>query len=173
MRQCRPLSRGTSFTTPGAKLIVTASTGPDAKRVATETGATVVAPDAIYGVEADIFAPCALGGIINDETIPQLKVEIVAGGANNQLLEERTATLWSSAGFMYTPDYVANAGGVINVYSEVAGWDSERALKKADEIYDTVLGVFEIAKAEAFRSYEAADRLAERARVVRQIRRRQ
>jgi leucine dehydrogenase len=146
----------------GAKLIVTDIDPQRAKRVAAETGATIVDTDAIYGVAADIFAPCALGGIINDETIPQLKVEIVAGGANNQLLEDRHGDALEQRGILYAPDYVANAGGVINVYGEVAGWDSARALKKADEIYDTMLGVFEIAKSDRIPSYEAADRLAER-----------
>jgi leucine dehydrogenase len=146
----------------GARLIVSDIDAKRTKRVADETGATVVGPDEIYGVKADIFAPCAMGGIINDDTIPQLKVEIIAGGANNQLLEERHGDILEERGMLYTPDYVANAGGVINVYGEVAGWDSEHALMKADEIYDTVLGVFEIAKAEKIPSYKAADRLAER-----------
>ena len=146
----------------GAKLIVTDIDPQRSKRVANETGAKVVGTDEIYSVAADIFAPCALGGIINDETIPQLKVEIVAGGANNQLLEPRHGDILEQRGLMYAPDYVANAGGVINVYGEVAGWDAEHALKKADEIYDTMLGVFEIAKAEHIPSYQAADRLAER-----------
>ena len=121
----------------GAKLIVTDIDPARANGVASETGATVVEPDAIYDAEADIFAPCALGGIINDDTIPRLKVEIVAGGANNQLLEERHGSALERRGLLYAPDYVANAGGVINVYREVAGWDSEHALKKADEIDDT------------------------------------
>jgi leucine dehydrogenase len=146
----------------GAKLIVTDIDHVRAKRVAAETGATIVDVEAIYGVTADIFAPCALGGIINDETIPQLKVEIVCGGANNQLLEERHGDILEQRGIQYTPDYVANAGGAINVYGEIVGWGSARALNKADEIYDTVLGVFEIAKAMHIPSYEAADRLAER-----------
>ena len=146
----------------GAKLIVTDIDPKRAERVAKETGAKVVGTDEIYSVTADIFAPCALGGIINDKTIPQLKVEIVAGGANNQLLEPRHGDILEQRGVTYAPDYVANAGGVINVYGEVAGWDAEKALKKADEIYDTMLGVFEIAKAESIPSYEAADRLAER-----------
>ena len=146
----------------GAKLIVADIDSERAKRVAAETGATIVDTGAIYGVKADIFAPCALGGIINDKTIPQLKVEIVSGGANNQLLEERHGDVLEQRGIQYTPDYVANAGGAINVYGEIAGWDSARALNKADEIYDTVLGVFEIAKAMHIPSYEAADRLAER-----------
>jgi leucine dehydrogenase len=146
----------------GAKLIATDIDPQRAKRVANETGATIVGTEAIYAVAADIFAPCAMGGIINDDTIPQLKVEIVAGGANNQLLEPRHGDILEQRGLTYAPDYVANAGGVINVYREVAGWDAERALKKADEIYDTLLGVFEIAKTEGIPSYQAADRLAER-----------
>lgn len=146
----------------GAKLIVSDIDPARTERVAKETGATIVQGDEIYSVEADIFAPCALGGIINDETLPKLKVAVIAGGANNQLLEERHGDKLEEMGLQYAPDYVANAGGVINVFGEVAGWDSERALRKADDIYDTVLQVFEIAKAEGIPSYEAADRLAER-----------
>ncbi len=146
----------------GAELIVADIDPARANKVAAATGARVVDTNDIYDVQADIFAPCALGGIINDDTIPRLKVRIVAGGANNQLLEERHGDALQARGILYTPDYVANAGGVINVYGEIAGWDSARALKKADEIYETVLGVFEIAKADSIPSYEAADRLAER-----------
>jgi leucine dehydrogenase len=146
----------------GAKLIVTDIDAERVKRVVTEFGATAVKPDEIYGVKADIFAPCALGAIINDKTIPQLKVEIVAGGANNQLAEPRHGDVLEEKGLLYAPDYVANAGGVINVYSELAGWDSSRSLRKADEIYDTILGVFEIAKQDGLPTYQAADRLAER-----------
>jgi leucine dehydrogenase len=146
----------------GAKLIVTDIDPQRSKRVADETGAKVVGIDDIYSVAADIFAPCALGGCINDETIPQLKVEIVSGGANNQLLEPRHGDILEERGLLYAPDYVANAGGVINVYGEIAGWDADKALNKSDEIYDTILGVFEIAKAENIPSYQAADRLAER-----------
>src|SRR5262249_50339174 len=95
----------------GAKLIVTHI---DAERVQSEFGARAVAPDEIYGVQADVFAPCALGAIINDKTMPQLKVEIVAGAANNQLLEERHGDELEERDILYAPDYVANAGGVIN-----------------------------------------------------------
>ena len=146
----------------GAKLIVSDIRPERAAKVASETGAQVVDGDAIISAKADIFAPCALGGIINDETLPKLKVEVIAGGANNQLLEERHGRVLEEMGMQYTPDYVANAGGVINVFGEVAGWDSDRALRKADEIYDTVLSVFEIARTDGIPSYEAADRLAER-----------
>lgn len=146
----------------GARLIVSDIDAARAERVSKETGATVVQGDEIYGVKADIFAPCALGAIINDDTLPRFQFEVIAGGANNQLLEERHGDKLEEMGMQYAPDYVANAGGVINVFGEVAGWDSERALRKADDIYDTVLQVFEIAKAEGIHSYEAADRLAER-----------
>jgi leucine dehydrogenase len=146
----------------GAKLIASDIDAERVKRVVTDFGARGVEGDDIYTAQADIFAPCALGAVINDKTIPMLKVEIVAGAANNQLLEaERHGTALEKKGILYAPDYVANAGGVINVYSELAGWTSERAFRKADEIYDTVLRVFHIAKHDRVPTYEAADRLAE------------
>jgi leucine dehydrogenase len=145
----------------GAKLIVTDIDAERVKQVVSEFGARAVAPDEIYSVQADIFAPCALGGIINDKTIPQLKVEVVSGAANNALLEDRHGDILDQKGILYAPDYVANAGGVINVYSELAGWSSARAFRKADEIYDTVLKVFKIAKTDRIPTYVAADRLAE------------
>ncbi|MEJ7758705.1 MAG: Glu/Leu/Phe/Val dehydrogenase [Gemmatimonadaceae bacterium] len=146
----------------GARLIVSDIDPERTARVARDTGAEVVLGDAIYNATADIFAPCALGGILNDTTIPMLRVEIVAGGANNQLLEARHGDVLEERGIDYAPDYVANAGGVINVFGEVAGWDSDRALRKADDIYDTVLKVYEIASTDGIPSYVAADRLAER-----------
>ncbi|MEP6692154.1 MAG: Glu/Leu/Phe/Val dehydrogenase [Gemmatimonadaceae bacterium] len=146
----------------GAKVIVSDIDAERVKRVVTDFGATAVKSDEIYGVNADVFAPCALGAIINDNTIPELKVEIVAGAANNQLLEQRHGDELERRNILYAPDYVSNSGGVINVYSELAGWDAERSLRKADEIYDTLLGVFEIAKSDRIPTYVAADRLAER-----------
>ena len=145
----------------GAKLVITDIDAERVKQVVQEFGARSVAPDDIYGVQADIFAPCALGGILNDKTLPQLKCEIVAGAANNVLLEERHGVALEERGILDAPDYVANAGGVINVYSELAGWSSARAFRKADEIYDTILKVFAIAKSDRVPTYVAADRLAE------------
>jgi leucine dehydrogenase len=146
----------------GAKLIVSDIDPERTARVAKETGATIVQGDEIYSAKADIFAPCALGGIINDRTLPLFKVEVISGAANNQLLEEHHGQKLEEMGMQYAPDYVANAGGVINVFGEVAGWEAGRALTKADEIYDTILSVFEISRTEGIPSYEAADRLAER-----------
>jgi leucine dehydrogenase len=145
----------------GAKLVVTDIDPERVKPVASEFGARSVAPDEIYAARADIFAPCALGAIINDTTIPQLRCAIVAGAANNVLLEERHGVALEEKGILYAPDYVANAGGVINVYSEIAGWSSARAFRKADEIYETILKVFAIAKSQKLPTYQAADHLAE------------
>jgi leucine dehydrogenase len=146
----------------GAKLVVTDIDPARVERAASEFGARPVDPATIYAQQGDIFAPCALGGILNDETLPQLKVVIVAGAANNQLLEERHGDELERRGILYAPDFVANAGGVINVYGEVAGWTRDRALRKADEIFETTLGVFEIAKEQGIPTWVAADRLAER-----------
>lgn len=145
----------------GAALLVTDIDAERVKSVVQDTGATAVAPDAIYGAAADIFAPCALGGVINDQTIPQLRVEIVSGAANNQLLETRHGDELEQRGILYAPDYVANGGGVINVYGELHGWEQARALRKADQIFDTLLTVFEIAREQGVPTYVAADRLAE------------
>ena len=144
-----------------ARLIVTDIDASKVKRVVDDFGAKAVEHDAIFGAQADIFAPCALGGIINDKTLPKLRVEIVSGGANNQLLEQRHGEQLEEKGILYAPDYVANAGGVINVYSELAGWTRERSLRKADEIYDTLLGVYAIAREQKIPTYVAADRMAE------------
>ena len=147
----------------GAKLIVADIRKEKVEHAVKEFGAKAVSDSEIYAQKADIFAPCALGAIINDDTIPQLKVEIVCGGSNNQLLEpKKHGEALEKRNILYAPDFVANAGGVINVYSELAGWTRERALRKADEIFDTLLGVYGIAKEKGIASYEAADELAER-----------
>lgn len=145
----------------GARLIVTDIDDEKVQRVVEELGATAVAPDAIFDQEADIFAPCALGGIINDDTLARLKVSVIAGGANNQLGEMRHGRELEAKGMLYAPDYVINGGGVINVYGELQGWTMERAKRKAQEIYDTILRVFTIAERDGIPSFEAADRLAE------------
>jgi leucine dehydrogenase len=146
----------------GAQLVATDIDAAKLKAVIDDFRATPVGPDDIYGVEANIFAPCALGGILNDATIPKLKVDIIAGGANNQLAEERHGDMLEERGITYAPDYVINAGGLVNVNAELEGWTLDRARNKAGEIYDTILMVFEIAAEEGVPVYRAADRLAER-----------
>jgi leucine dehydrogenase len=145
----------------GAQLIVTDIDDAKVKRVVDEFGAKAVSTDEIYAQEADIFAPCALGAVINDETLEVLKVDIVAGAANNQLGEERHGDALHQRGVIYAPDYVINSGGLINVNAEVEGWDLERSHKKAAEIYDTILRILQIAADQGIPTYRAADRLAE------------
>lgn len=146
----------------GARLVVTDIDERKVRLVVDEFGASAVGSEAIYGVDADIFAPCALGAVISDRTIDKLKVTIVAGAANNQLDEERHGDMLDERGIVYAPDYVINSGGLINVNAEVAGWDLERSRQKASEIYDTILHILQIARDEGIPSYLAADRLAER-----------
>ncbi|HEV3470769.1 MAG TPA: Glu/Leu/Phe/Val dehydrogenase dimerization domain-containing protein [Pyrinomonadaceae bacterium] len=145
----------------GAELIVADTDEERVRRVVEECGAERVAPEEIYFVEADVFAPCALGGVLNDRTIPALRVGVVAGAANNQLLEARHGAALERAGILYAPDYVANAGGIINGCIELLGWERGRARRQVEEIYDTLLRVFEIARRDGVPTSEAADRLAE------------
>jgi len=145
----------------GVKLVVTDIDQAKVRRVVNETGAESVAPDAIYDAQAEVYAPCALGATINDDTLARLKVEIIAGGANNQLAEDRHGDLLEQQGRLYAPDYVINGGGVINVYGELHRWPHERSKQKAGEIYETLLRIFEIARRERIPTYRAADRLAE------------
>ena len=146
----------------GAKIFVTDVDPVKVKRMVDDHNATAVAPETIYSAAADVFAPCALGGILNDQTIPQLKAPLVVGGANNQLLEPRHGDLLEELGILYAPDYAANAGGVINgCCREMLGWDAQRTLEKTDAIYDTLLKIFALAEREKIPTYQAADRLAE------------
>src|ERR1044071_7880655 len=100
------------------------------KRAAEELEATAVPPDAIYDQPGDIFAPCALGAVINDDTLTRLKVEIIAGAANNQLAEDRHGVELERRGLLYAPDFVINSGGLINVYGELQRWPPERGQRK-------------------------------------------
>jgi leucine dehydrogenase len=150
------------LTRVGAKLIVADVDPAKVKRVADEHRAVAVAPEEIYSANAEIFAPCALGGVLNDETIPQLKATLVVGAANNQLLEPHHGDLLEQRSVLYAPDYAANAGGVINgCCREMLGWDVPKTLAKTDAIYDTLLTIFALAQREKIPTYQAADRLAE------------
>jgi leucine dehydrogenase len=153
---CRHLAKD------GAKIVVTDIFEEKAKALAKEVKATYVKPDKIFSIPADVFAPCALGGILNDETIPKLKVKIVAGGANNQLLdEEKHMKMLTDRHILYAPDYAINAGGLMNVANELEGYREERALKQAEGIYDILRAVFTLAKTEKIPTSQAANRLAE------------
>jgi len=145
----------------GARLVVTDVNEESASRVAEELDANVVPPGEIFSEKADVFAPCALGGVINDRTLPQLKVQIVAGAANNQLQEERHGEMLRERNILYVPDYLANAGGVLNGCTELLGWASGYALRRVDGIYETTLEILERAKAQDITTNKAADLVAE------------
>lgn len=133
-----------------------------ANEVAELTGAEVVEPDEIYRLDANIFSPCALGGVINDDTIRQLKCDIVAGGANNILEdEEKHSRLLMDFGIVYAPDYAINAGGVINISSELEGYNSERAHQKTSRIYNTILNILNHAEENRTTTLVASNILAE------------
>ncbi|AJY76023.1 Leu/Phe/Val dehydrogenase [Paenibacillus beijingensis] len=145
----------------GAYLIVTDINNEAVRQAVEKFRAVAVDPEDIYDVHCDIYAPCALGGTINDETIPRLKAKVVAGSANNQLKEARHGDRLHKMGIVYAPDYVINAGGVINIADELNGYNKDRAFKKIGEIYGTLNRIFDISRAEGIPPHAAADRLAE------------
>ncbi|MBC2022892.1 Glu/Leu/Phe/Val dehydrogenase [Listeria booriae] len=146
----------------GAKLVVTDINQEAVNRAVAAFDAKAVAPDEIYDVDADIFAPCALGGVLNDTTIPRLKVRAVCGSSNNQLLQTiHHGQMLADRGILYAPDYIVNAGGVINVADELSRYNEERAKHKIGEIYGQIGKVFDIAKEEKILPAQAANRMAE------------
>ncbi|MGH7594813.1 MAG: Glu/Leu/Phe/Val dehydrogenase dimerization domain-containing protein [bacterium] len=146
----------------GAKLFVSDIRKDRVQRCVEEFGAIAVEPDKIYDVDAEIFAPCALGAIINDETIHRLKFKIIVGGANNQLADEhKHGRMLMEKRILYAPDYVINAGGLINVANEIEGYHRDKALKEAEGIYNVLKQVIAIARKENIPTCEASNRLAE------------
>lgn len=145
----------------GAKLYISDIYDEKLKPIVEECKAEVIGVDEVYSFDADIFSPAALGAVLNDDTIPQLKVKIVAGGANNQLKEEdKHARMLMERGILYAPDYVINSGGLINVYSELEGYNRERALKKTSEVFDVMTRIIEISKSENKTTDTAAREIA-------------
>lgn len=120
-----------------------------------------VAPEKIYSIDCDIYAPCALGAVINDETIETLKCKIVAGAANNQLKEHRHGQVLKDRGILYAPDYLINAGGLMNVSIEFEGWSDQKATRMVDTIYDTTMNVLTISDERDMPVNQATDYLSE------------
>ncbi|MEW6031306.1 MAG: Glu/Leu/Phe/Val dehydrogenase dimerization domain-containing protein [Bacillota bacterium] len=145
----------------GARLVVSDINEEAVARARAEFRAEAVDPEAIYDVECDIFSPCALGAVLNPETIPRLKTRVVAGAANNQLLSDSDGDTLHERGILYAPDYVINAGGLINVADELEGYNRDRAFKKITGIYANIEKVIGISKRDRIPTYRAADRLAE------------
>lgn len=145
----------------GAKLVVSDINTDAIKRVVDEFGATAVGLDEVYAQDVDIYAPCALGATINDQTLDQLKVSIVAGAANNQLAKAHHGQALKDKGILYAPDYVINAGGLINVASETDDYDPAVVKAKVEKIYDTLLEIFTRADTENKPTSIVADIMAE------------
>ncbi|TDG00249.1 Glu/Leu/Phe/Val dehydrogenase dimerization domain-containing protein [Paenibacillus piri] len=145
----------------GAQLIVTDIHEGRLNRVVSAFGARAVAPAKIYGQVCDVFAPCALGGVINDQTLALLKCKIVAGAANNQLAEERHGDALHSLGILYAPDYVINAGGIITTAADLEGYDAAYAKQRVAHISRTIARVFHTAEAQGIAPSASADRMAE------------
>lgn len=147
----------------GANIIVT-DISEDALTAIQEKGTkspgtvTIVESDEIYGVDADIFVPCAMGGILNDETIERLKVKAIVGSANNQLKEDYHAKVLHEKGILYAPDYIVNAGGLIQVADELYGANKARVLLKTKAIYQSIIEIYKQSELDAVTTLEAANR---------------
>jgi leucine dehydrogenase len=145
----------------GAALWVTDLYPDRIERAVAELGATAVGAETIWELEVDVFAPCALGAVINDATLPRLHARVIAGAANNQLAETRHGEALMERGILYAPDYVINAGGVIDIALERHGFDRDRLLRHLDGIRDTLLDIFHLAERERLPTTLIAQRLAE------------
>ncbi|MFQ5955799.1 MAG: Glu/Leu/Phe/Val dehydrogenase dimerization domain-containing protein [Kiloniellales bacterium] len=145
----------------GVRLVVTDIDAEAVSPAVNGLGASAVEPEAIYGAQVDVFAPCALGAIINDETVPRLKAAIVAGSANNQLAEDRHGEALRRRRILYAPDYVINAGGIIDIAHEGPGYSKVEMFAQVARIHDTLMKIFARAEADGVPTNQAADRLAE------------
>jgi len=143
----------------GAELVITDIDQQSISRVVDEFSATVVEPDAIYDQEVDIYAPCALGATLNDDTLGRLKCNIIAGAANNQLAKDRHGQALMDRGILYVPDYIVNAGGIINISFE-DNYQQDAAYNKVDEIYATLIEVFDASTRDNKPTNLIADHLA-------------
>jgi leucine dehydrogenase len=148
----------------GAELIVTDIVQDKVQLMMDKHGAKPASPEEIYDIECDVFCPCALGAVINDDTVPRLKTKIVAGGANNVLLTEEHGDRLRERGILYAPDFVINAGGIINVSVELEpdGYNEQRALEKVRNIHNAVRDILETADRENVAANRAAILLADR-----------
>ncbi|HQQ93653.1 MAG TPA: Glu/Leu/Phe/Val dehydrogenase dimerization domain-containing protein [Bacteroidia bacterium] len=146
----------------GAKVIIHDISEDKMKRVAAQYKTEIASPETMFDLDIDIYAPCALGATLNDDTLGRLKCKVICGAANNQLADEtKHGEMVGRKGILYAPDYVVNAGGIINVYYELEGYNRERAMAHAEKIYTTTGTIFQLAKKEGIPTYMAANRLAE------------
>jgi leucine dehydrogenase len=153
---------GKELASAGAKLWIADVRADVAAQVSRELGAEVVPSEEIHRIECDVFAPCALGGAIDERTIGELRCKVVAGGANNQLASDAIGGELQARGIFYAPDYAINAGGLINVAQEVAGYDAGKARERTLRIYDTILEIHERSRASGEPPHRVADAMVAR-----------
>ena len=146
----------------GCQLIVADIDKAKVKLAVDRFGAKAVSTDDIVSSQCDVLAPCALGAVINDQSLTALKCKIVAGAANNQLAEDHHGNALRELGILYAPDFVANAGGLMNVFVELEGYSYERAVDKTKQVYDNMMNVFKLAKEQDLATHEAAMKVAEK-----------
>jgi leucine dehydrogenase len=145
----------------GAQLWVTDIHYPAVDRCVQELGANAVSMERIFGLDVDVFAPCALGAILNDITLPELKATVVAGAANNQLAQPRHGLALMQRGILYAPDYAINAGGIIEIYHETHGYQDAAVKAHLDRIGATLIAIFQRAEEQSLPTGAVADAMAE------------
>src|SRR5690606_9695926 len=145
----------------GAKVFVTDINKEAVQRAVDEFGCEAVGLDEIYDVDADVYSPTALGGTVNEKTLPRLKCKVISGAANNQHATQAAGIELEKRGMLYAPDYAVNAGGLMNVSLEIDGYNRERAMRMMRTIYYNLGRIFEIAKRDNIPTFKAADRMAE------------
>ncbi|MBU3022267.1 Glu/Leu/Phe/Val dehydrogenase dimerization domain-containing protein [Aestuariibacter sp. A3R04] len=145
----------------GAELYVTDIFPDGVNRAVADFGATAVSPEAIYSLDVDVIAPCALGASINDETIPQIKAKVIAGAANNQLAREEMGEVLRQRGILYAPDYVINAGGVIDIFHQKMVSSNTALRKHIEQIGTTLCEIYTRASSESCATNRVANAIAE------------
>ncbi len=150
------------ITEEGAQVIINDINEVRLQELSKKYNANVVLGDDIYGLDIDIYAPCALGATVNDNTINRLNAKVIAGAANNQLADEvKHGKLLQERGIAYAPDFLINAGGIINVYAEIEGYDKEESMRKTENIYNTTLEIFDLSEKEGISTHRAAFNIAQ------------
>ena len=146
----------------GAQVIISDINQVRMEEIGEKYGAKLFSGDDLYSADVDIYAPCALGATINDDTIHKIKAKVIAGAANNQLANENIhGALLQEKGILYAPDFLINAGGIINVYGEIAGYGIDEAMRRTENIYNTTLEIFSYAEANNLTTHQAAFTIAQ------------
>jgi leucine dehydrogenase len=147
----------------GAQVIINDINENRLEELSKKYNTNVILGNDIYNLDLDIYAPCALGASINDDTIHQLNTKVIAGAANNQLADEvKHGRILKEKGIAYAPDFLINAGGIINVYGELEGYSKEESLKKTENIYNTTLEIFKLSEKENITTHRAAFNIAQK-----------